>query len=66
MIQIKVVENITRFINSYNELIEKIQSKVNEEKYKGYLPLTDTEREELSEKQQEKWEEMAKSGSNAF
>ncbi|OAS85837.1 MULTISPECIES: flagellar filament capping protein FliD [Metabacillus] len=58
----KVVENITKFVNSYNELIEKIQTKVNEEKYKDYLPLTDTEREGLSEKQQEKWEEMARSG----
>jgi flagellar hook-associated protein 2 len=58
----KVVENITKYVNSYNELIEKIQTKVNEEKYKDYLPLTDTEREELSEKQQEKWEEMARSG----
>ncbi|MFD2214819.1 flagellar filament capping protein FliD [Metabacillus endolithicus] len=58
----KVVENITKFVNSYNELIGKMQSSVNETKYKDYQPLTDAEREDLTDKQQEKWEEMAKSG----
>lgn len=58
----KVFENITKYVNSYNELIEKIQSKTSEEKHRDYLPLTDAEREELSDKQQEKWEEMAKGG----
>ena len=32
------------------------------EKNKDYAPLTDEEREQLSEKQQEQWEEKAKSG----
>ncbi|MDQ0231464.1 flagellar filament capping protein FliD [Metabacillus malikii] len=58
----KVIENITKYINSYNELVDKIQKKVNEEKYKDYQPLTDTEREGLTDKQQEKWEEMSRSG----
>jgi len=58
----KVVENIVKFVNSYNELIANIQTKVNETKYRDYDPLTDEERESLSETQQEKWDEMAKSG----
>lgn len=58
----QVFENIKTFVNQYNELIAEIGKKLNEEKHRSYKPLTDEEREELSEKQQEKWEEMAKSG----
>ena len=57
-----VYENIKGFIDKYNELISSIQGKINEERNKNYEPLTDTEREELSEKQIEKWENLAKSG----
>lgn len=55
-------ENIKDFVDKYNELVEKIEKKLSEPKYKDYLPLTDDEKEELSETQQEKWENMAKSG----
>lgn len=55
-------ENIKNFVDKYNELVEKIEKKLSEPKYKDYLPLTDDEKEELSETQQEKWENMAKSG----
>lgn len=55
-------ENIKNFVDKYNELVEKIEKKLSEPKYKDYLPLTDDEKEKLSETQQEKWENMAKSG----
>jgi flagellar hook-associated protein 2 len=58
----KVFENIKEFVSKYNELIDKIQKKVNEERYRTYTPLTDDQREQLSEKQQDLWEEKAKSG----
>lgn len=58
----KVYDNIKGFIDKYNELIETIQKKTNETRNKDYQPLTDDEREGLSDKQQEKWEEIAKSG----
>lgn len=58
----KVYDNIKGFIDSYNELIGKIQGEVDEKRYKDYLPLSDEDREGLSDKQQEKWEELAKSG----
>lgn len=57
-----VFENVKKFIESYNELIGKIQSKTQEERYKSYTPLTDEQKEQLSDKQQEQWEEKAKSG----
>jgi len=58
----KLYENIKSFVDKYNELVEKIEKKLSEPKYKNYLPLTDDEKEKLSETQQEKWENMAKSG----
>ncbi|GIN70784.1 hypothetical protein J14TS2_12590 [Bacillus sp. J14TS2] len=58
----QVLENIKEFVNQYNELIKEIGDKLNEERYRDYKPLTEDERDELSEKQQEKWEEMARSG----
>ncbi|WLR41486.1 flagellar filament capping protein FliD [Bacillus carboniphilus] len=57
-----VFENIKNFVEEYNKLIEEINSKLSEEKYSDYEPLTDGERAELTETQQEKWDELAKSG----
>ncbi|KMJ58993.1 hypothetical protein AB685_07930 [Bacillus sp. LL01] len=50
------------YLTKYNELIEKINAKVGEPLYREYKPLSDDEREPLSEKQIEQWEEKAKSG----
>ncbi|WP_338449423.1 flagellar filament capping protein FliD [Niallia oryzisoli] len=58
----EIFNNIKSFIEKYNELIGKIQEKTQEERYKSYTPLTDEQREQLSDKQQEQWEEKAKSG----
>ncbi|QED49593.1 flagellar filament capping protein FliD [Cytobacillus dafuensis] len=58
----KVAENIKEFVKKYNELVDKIQSKLSEDRNRTYLPLTDEQREEMSEKQQELWDEKAKSG----
>jgi flagellar hook-associated protein 2 len=58
----KVFENIKAFVDKYNDLIDKIQKKTSEEVYRSYKPLTDEQRESLSEKQQEQWEEKAQSG----
>lgn len=58
----KVFDNIKAFVTKYNELIDKIQKKTSEELYRSYKPLTDEQRESLSDKQQEQWEEKAKSG----
>jgi flagellar hook-associated protein 2 len=58
----KLFETIKGFVDQYNEIVEKIETKLNEPYYKSYEPLSDLEREELTEKQLEKWEEMARSG----
>jgi flagellar hook-associated protein 2 len=57
-----VFQNIKNFIDKYNETIAKIQEKISEERYRDYPPLTDEQKEGMSEKQIELWEEKAKSG----
>ncbi len=57
-----VVKTVKEFVDQYNALIDELNKKLNEERNRKYLPLTDDEREELSDKQQEKWEELARSG----
>lgn len=57
-----VMDNIKGFVTQYNELIEQINGKLNEQVNRSYQPLTDEEKESLSEKQIEKWEDLAKSG----
>ncbi len=58
----QVFENIKGFVEKYNELIDKIKDKTSETYYRDYGPLTEMQREQLSDKQQEQWEEKAKSG----
>jgi flagellar hook-associated protein 2 len=58
----KVYDNIKAFVDKYNELVSTIQKKVSEDYYRDYPPLTDDQKEQLSDKQQEQWTEKAKSG----
>ena len=57
-----VFDKIKDFVETYNTLIDSLNSKVNETYYRDYGPLTEEQREQLSDKQQEDWEEKAKSG----
>lgn len=58
----KVFDNIKAFVDEYNKLIDTVNKKITEERYRDYGPLTDEQREQLSDKQQEQWEEKARSG----
>jgi flagellar hook-associated protein 2 len=57
-----VYESIKTFVDLYNTTIDKINSKISEERDTDYLPLTDEEREGLTDDQETKWEEKAKTG----
>lgn len=57
-----VYEKISNFIEKYNEIINKLNKKLSEERYRDYRPLTDEQKEAMSEKEIELWEEKAKSG----
>lgn len=56
------VDKITKYIDAYNELIDELQSKLDEDIHRSYPPLTDEQRDALSESEAEKWDEMSKSG----
>ncbi|PTR46442.1 flagellar hook-associated protein 2 [Geobacillus thermodenitrificans] len=53
---------IKGFVDKYNDTIDKINAKLKEERYRDYPPLTDEQKEAMTEKQIELWEEKAKSG----
>lgn len=57
-----MVDQIKKFVDTYNGLIDSLNAKTKETKYRDYQPLTDEEKEEMSEDQIKKWEEKAKSG----
>lgn len=57
-----IFNSIKEFVNKYNELIDLVGKEVKEERYRKYQPLSDEEKESMSEKQVELWEEKARSG----
>ena len=56
------VDRIMEFIEGYNELIGTLQSKLKEDVYRYYPPLTDSQRSTISESDANKWDERSKSG----
>lgn len=57
-----VVSNIKKFIDDYNSVISKINTKLTEKKNSDYSPLTDAQKESMSESQITAWETKAKVG----
>lgn len=57
-----VINNIKSFVEEYNKLIDSINGLVKEKYDRNYQPLTDAQKEEMDEKQIEKWEKKAKTG----
>lgn len=55
-----MVKAITNFVNEYNNLLTEINDKLNADSAKGYEPLTDEEKEAMTDKQIEKWEDKIK------
>ncbi|WP_028393549.1 flagellar hook-associated protein 2 [Bacillus cihuensis] len=57
-----ILDTVTKFVEKYNEVIEKIKNKTNETKYRSFAPLTAEQKKELTEDEVKLWEEKAKSG----
>lgn len=57
-----VFNMVKDFVTKYNEVIDKINAKISEPRYRSYQPLLDEEIEALPEKTAEKMESMARSG----
>ncbi|WP_214687213.1 MULTISPECIES: flagellar filament capping protein FliD [unclassified Exiguobacterium] len=58
----KVFDNIKGFVDKYNETIDLMNKKTREERFRSFAPLTQAQRDELSEDEIKKWEEKAMSG----
>jgi len=56
------VDNIKAFVADYNALITALNSKITEEKYRDFTPLTDEQKKEMKEADINTWTEKAKSG----
>ncbi len=57
-----VYDLISSFVEDYNTLIESLNSIIDEDYDSDYLPLTDAEKEEMTDEEIEAWEEKAKTG----
>ncbi|MCI9445976.1 MAG: flagellar filament capping protein FliD [Lachnospiraceae bacterium] len=55
-----IYDTIKDFLKEYNALIKEMDELYNADSAKGYEPLTDEEKEAMSDKEIEKWEEKIK------
>lgn len=58
----KAVDAVKGMIDSFNEILELVNTNVKTKPDRDYSPLTDEQKAELSESQIEKWEAKAKEG----
>ena len=59
----KTVANVKNFIDAYNTMLAKVNTEVNEDKFKNFLPLTDEQKQAMKDTDIKLWEDKAKSGS---
>ncbi|MGP4078937.1 flagellar hook-associated protein 2 [Pseudalkalibacillus sp. R45] len=57
-----IFDSIVKFVDKYNETIEKINGEIGEQRYRDFQPLTKEQREGMEDREVELWEEKAKSG----
>lgn len=57
-----LVKNVQSFVDAYNDVLSTLNSKVGEERYPKYAPLTDDQKKDLSDDEQALWNKKAKSG----
>jgi flagellar hook-associated protein 2 len=58
----KVFNSIKLFVDEYNKLIDSFSTKLSEKYDRDYQPLSDDEKEAMSEDDVKKWEDKAKTG----
>lgn len=57
-----VFDNIVKFVDDYNKLMDELNGLVREKTYRDFKPLSAEEKAAMSDKEVELWEEKAKSG----
>jgi len=58
----KAAETVKEMIDAFNEILTLVNKDVGEKPDRDYQPLTDEQKEELSDDEIERWEEKAKQG----
>ncbi|WP_313074997.1 flagellar filament capping protein FliD [Lacrimispora sp.] len=58
----KIVSTITDMIKDYNDIIQLVSDQVSKKPNRDYSPLTDEQKESMTEDQIKKWEDKAKVG----
>lgn len=57
-----VKDNLVKFINDYNSLIEKLNTLTMEKRNKDFMPLTEDQKKEMSESEIKLWNEKVEKG----
>lgn len=57
-----IYEKIEKFVNDYNELVDKTNKLLGEKQYRDYKPLTAEQKKAMEKEDINLWEEKAKSG----
>ncbi|MYL70013.1 flagellar hook-associated protein 2 [Halobacillus litoralis] len=55
-------EKVMKFVEKYNEVIEDLNGKTEEKRYRDFQPLTAEQKKDMEEEEIELWEEKSKSG----
>ncbi len=55
-------ERITSYVAAYNALLEEVRGIITEQRDYDYSPLSDEQKDEMTEEEVERWEEEAKKG----
>lgn len=58
----KAVSSIQSLVDSYNKILENVNGKLEEARYKDFTPLTDTQKAAMNDTDITAWEAKAKSG----
>lgn len=58
----KTIDNVKAFVESYNKMIDTINTELNEDKYRDFLPLTDDQKADMEDSDIEAWQAKARSG----
>lgn len=58
----KLIENVKKFVEDYNKMLDSLNDKYYETKYSDYGVLTKSQENGMTKEQIEKWNEKAKSG----
>ncbi|OMP66894.1 hypothetical protein BTO28_09785 [Domibacillus epiphyticus] len=56
------IDKIKKFVDTYNEVTAAIHGELNEDRFRDYQPLSNDQRDAMSDKQAERWDEKARSG----